>query len=1215
MRNFETPKFDANFPKLRENLLKSGRNLFETEAVAKNGEIIPFEVSTRLITYKGKPAVIGVTRDLRERRKNEARLRESEEIYRTILENAPDPVSITVDAKIVYANPSRVKLAGAQSMNELIGKDAYEFVHKEDISLLKEQNFYSINEGAPPKSLEFRITGSNGAYIHVETISTPIKYMGQNAVLNILHDITQRISYEERLSSLHEYARNLAIADTIKDASRVVGDAVQGMLETSFGSIGIVVGSVLRFEHVYGVDWDVGGEMPITGRGVTTRAVRTGETQLIPDVSRDPDYYLTESSIQKPRSEVAVPIKVEGKVVAVLNVENPQLNAYTWDDVQILETLGNHFATAIQRIRVVEGIKTSEEKYRNLFEGVNDALFIHRLDGRFIEVNEVACERLGYTRDELLKLHFQDIDASPDKKFILNLRKTLNESGQVTFETIHKSKTGELIDTEINARSIELNGVPATLSTCRDIRERKRMEKGLAALHSVVSLLAEVDTVSDIWDITLHTLETILGQHWANINVVQGNFLTFVESIGASPPMKIKNLTLDGPGIIVRAVKTGKTQLVPDVLVDPDYVASYTEDGVTYPTRSELVIPVLIDGMAYAVINLESKLPNDFSTDDQRLMEILAGHVGEAVKRIQSMEELVIGEEQLATLHKFTNRLAEAKTFDDAAAVAADSIKTLLNTSTGSLSFVEDGALHHKYVYGTQVVEDFVQPLDGPGITVRAVVSGEPQLIPDVRKDAAFQTPEGVTATTLSELAVPVKVEGQVVAVINAENPELDAYTMRDQRILQILAMHLSSAFARINENESKARYRSRLEALHKLVTQLDTAQTTTDVAALTYDIIQSLTTTTYARLGLIEGDELNFLDIPNVNRHMKRLPLNGRGLTVKAARERRTIIVQDVKNDPDYVKGTLNALSELVIPIYIANRVIGVLNINSTLRNAFSPEDVKLDETIAMHISSTLERIQIDAERLESKLKIQKKEYEAEQAKELERMKTRFISTATHEIRTPLTSIKGYTELIQSELKQGNLDTTKKYFDVVERNVGRLVNLTDDLLDTQRIDEKRMVLNPRLYSVGTLMKDLKAEMTPLLQRKSQTLTITNKHQGNIYVDPNRLMQVLVNLVTNASKFSPQKSTIHVTVEKDGREALFSVQDHGIGLAAEDLPKLFKPFPEIRTESNPEGTGLGLSICRGIVEMHKGRIWAESEGHGKGTKFSFTIPEVGENEE
>ena len=229
-----------------------------------------------------------------------------------------------------------------------------------------------------------------------------------------------------------------------------------------------------------------------------------------------------------------------------------------------------------------------------------------------------------------------------------------------------------------------------------------------------------------------------------------------------------------------------------------------------------------------------------------------------------------------------------------------------------------------------------------------------------------------------------------------------------------------------------------------------------------------------------------------------------------------------------------------------------------------------------------------------------------ADQAEDIERVMTQFIRNATHEIRTPLTSMIGYLDLVQSEITEPGPEV-ELYLDVLQRNTMRLEKLTSDLLDIQRLTNERIILDKSDISVMSLIDLVKTEVDPLLVEKSQTLVVSGR-DAFVYVDHTRVMQVLVNLVMNASRFSPVGSEIRLVVEPTKDTVLVSVFDTGVGLSVEDISKLFTPFPDIHVEGVKDGTGLGLSICKGIVELHGGKIWAESEGRGKGSVFIFTIP-------
>lgn len=232
------------------------------------------------------------------------------------------------------------------------------------------------------------------------------------------------------------------------------------------------------------------------------------------------------------------------------------------------------------------------------------------------------------------------------------------------------------------------------------------------------------------------------------------------------------------------------------------------------------------------------------------------------------------------------------------------------------------------------------------------------------------------------------------------------------------------------------------------------------------------------------------------------------------------------------------------------------------------------------------------------------------EREQEINELKTKFMSTATHEIRTPLTSIMGYIELIDESVKHNEIGTIVEYYDVLKRNAYRLSRLTSDLLDIQRLDMERFDLNKVSIQVSEFIQNVITEISPLYQGKQ--ITIKQEVESGLVLngDYDRLQQVMVNLLNNSIKFSEKGSVINVIARQDNQKTVISVSDNGIGISEGDIPKLFTPFPDVDPEVKGKGTGLGLSICKGILDLHDGEIWVESEGIGKGTRVCFTIPNV-----
>ncbi|TRO54691.1 PAS domain S-box protein, partial [Candidatus Bathyarchaeota archaeon] len=297
-----------------------------------------------------------------------------------------------------------------------------------------------------------------------------------------------------------------------------------------------------------------------------------------------------------------------------------------------------------------------------------------------------------------------------------------------------------------------------------------------------------------------------------------------------------------------------------------------------------------------------------------------------------------------------------------------------------------------------------------------------------------------------------------------------------------------------------------------------------------------------------------------------------------------------------------------LSVPVLLGEILVGQICLANAPRD-FNQKDVEGIEKLADIYALAIHRIRTEKERDRVQQQLILEKSRAEQAEEMDRVKSNLMNTATHEIRTPLTSILGYSELIREKLEEMDSKLLLNYFDVLERNVKRLDILSSDLLDLQRIELGRMGLNKSIVSVNKILSGIEAEMTPILNGKEQKIEIINQASNlEINLDEIRITQVLVNLIGNSSKFSPNSSKIQLNIEKVDENAVFTIKDNGIGLSEDDITKLFNPFPDIRVQNAEHGSGLGLSICKGIIELHGGKIKVESEGRGKGSTFSFYIP-------
>ena len=232
----------------------------------------------------------------------------------------------------------------------------------------------------------------------------------------------------------------------------------------------------------------------------------------------------------------------------------------------------------------------------------------------------------------------------------------------------------------------------------------------------------------------------------------------------------------------------------------------------------------------------------------------------------------------------------------------------------------------------------------------------------------------------------------------------------------------------------------------------------------------------------------------------------------------------------------------------------------------------------------------------------------------DLQRLRAEFLGMVSHELRTPLTTIKGSAASALNSTRPFNPTEAHQFFRIIDEQADHMRSLINDLLDVTRIEAGTLSITPETSAVAALVEQARAAFLGGGAKNSIEIDLP-ADLPPVAADGQRVVQVLTNLLSNASKYSPASSTIRVTALREGSHVAVTVADEGRGVSAEDLSKLFRKFLRISgTDGKPEvgGEGLGLSVCKGIVEAHGGRIWAESDGPGLGTRLTFTIPVVEE---
>jgi PAS domain S-box-containing protein len=307
---------------------------------------------------------------------------------------------------------------------------------------------------------------------------------------------------------------------------------------------------------------------------------------------------------------------------------------------------------------------------------------------------------------------------------------------------------------------------------------------------------------------------------------------------------------------------------------------------------------------------------------------------------------------------------------------------------------------------------------------------------------------------------------------------------------------------------------------------------------------------------------------------------------------------------DPEHLRmlRELDSRSVMIVPLVARGRILGAVSLISTAPGrTYDSTDLAIAEELARRCGQAVDNARLHTE-----------------AQTAVKARDRFVSIASHELRTPIARVKGYAEMLLAARSDGDLtdDMLERSLQRIDHASDRLAGLVRDLLDLSRITAGKLPMRLRSLDVTDLVRDAASRYQEQLAGASPSGKLLLDIVGQpvtVSGDPDRLEQVLTNLLDNAVKYSPEGPELRMRVQPKARGVLLEVSDHGIGLPSQAAAdRIFEPFSRADNAEHRQitGMGLGLYICRNIVEQHHGRIWARSEGEGRGTTISVWLPEA-----
>ena len=700
--------------------------------------------------------------------------------------------------------------------------------------------------------------------------------------------------------------------------------------------------------------------------------------------------------------------------------------------------------------------------------------------------------------------------------------------------------------------------------------------------------------------------------------------------------------------------------LKPVIVANTTLSPSFLPNPLLPNTRSEMAIPLIVGGRVIGVLDMQSEIPNSLNEANLPAFEALAGQLSVAIQNASLFAEIQEARDQVEAdarrltasgWQEFLNSIERSERigykYDQNQTLVIDNFAetdsrpnvsipiTITGAEVGRIQVLDEsrGLTKQEQELLEATAARLGQHLDNLRLlaqaegyrakseeAVRRLTHQGWESYQNTRKEIArgfiydrdqvkLLVGKG-NGKSCPAIKQPLKVRDEAIGELEVD---LETRTDEASEILAAVADQLSSHIENLRlseQNEKRA---------HEMETVAELSATTSTV--LDPDrLLQTIVDSTKERFGVYHAhiylvDETQpaltlAAGAGEVGRKMvaeeHAIPLGVKqSLVARSARERQAVIVNDARDDPGFLPNPLlpETRSEMAVPMIVGDKVLGVFDVQSDRVDGFSDEDASIYTTMASQVAVALQNARLYVEQAAT----------VTQLRELDRLKNSFLANMSHELRTPLNSILGFADVMLEELDGPLTENMNTDLQLIQKNGQHLLHLINDVLDMAKIEAGRMNLVPEKFVVQEVLDEVVGITSPLASEKNLALFVEKDSdpEVKVFADRTRIRQVMINLVNNAIKFTEKgKISIRAMLQKD-EKILIAVKDTGIGIPPDKLETIFQEFAQIdaSTTRKAGGTGLGLPISRRLVEMHGGRLWAESKGvSGKGSTFFVELP-------